>query len=298
MKILITGATGFIGSHVAAALVDAGHKLICLKRSSSKLDRCTSYQREVIWLDTDSSGWQEKVISLKPEAMVHCAWSGVTAAERDDWLVQAKNVTVFAELLRIAADSATERIIALGSQAEYGTFNGRIDESHPTNSNSAYAAAKLACLAFLETFARQKKISYAWLRLFSVYGPGEGEEWLIPSLIRQFRAGKAPQLTPCEQRYDYLHVADLAAAIVAATTRNDTSGVYNLTSNTSTPLRQVVEKVHRYTASNIAPVFGVLPYRPNQTMHMEGDSTKFYHTFAFAPRISLDEGLRQTVEQA
>lgn len=297
MKILLTGATGFIGSHAGAALVDGGHQLICLKRSTSNLSRCKTYEREVVWLDSDSAGWQQKAASLKPEVIVHCAWSGVTAAERDDWAVQSKNVNAFVDLLKIAAESGTKRIVALGSQAEYGTFNGRIDETYEPKPNTAYAAAKLACLTFLETFARQKNISHAWLRLFSVYGPGEGDQWLIPSLLRQFREGKAPQLTGCEQRYDYMHVNDLAVAIVAAVKRTEASGVFNLTSNSSVPLRQVVEKVHRFAGSKVAPVFGALPYRPNQSMHMEGDSTKFNQTFAFAPRISLDEGLRQLAEQ-
>ncbi len=296
MKILLTGATGFIGSNVGAALAGVGHQLICLKRSTSSLRRCQEYERDVVWLDSDLPGWQSKVTSLQPEAIVHCGWAGVTSAERDDWVVQAKNVDVFVDLLKIAADSGTNRFIALGSQAEYGTFNGRIDESFPTRPNSAYGAAKLACLTFLETFARQSNVSYAWLRIFSVYGPGEGGQWLIPSLVRQFQEGKAPKLTGCEQRYDYLHVSDLAEAILAALGKIECSGIYNVGSNSSVPLREVVEKVQQFTGSSVPAVFGALPYRPNQSMHMEGDSSRFYRAFGFAPRIPLNEGFRQLVD--
>jgi len=298
MKIFVTGGTGFIGSHLVRSLVANGHEVIALRREKSSLARCLDFEKRVIWLKQDDPDWTQSVIAEKPAVIVHLAWAGVTAAERADWKLQDTNLTLLADLLHIAGNVGLTQFIAFGSQAEYGFIKGRVDETHPCQPDTAYGATKLAALALLEGFARQKKMAYAWLRLFSIYGPGESESWFIPNLIRQMRHGQSPQLSGCEQRYDYLHVLDLAAALQAVLRHPEKGGVFNLSSNASLPLKQIVQLVKEYTGCRAEPAFGALPYRPGQSMHMEGDSTRFNQAFAFQPQISLARGLRQLVEEA
>lgn len=297
-RVLLTGATGFIGSHIGLALVEAGHDVIALRRRASNLWRCAAFSDRVRWLDLESADWAQAAINEQPTAVIHCAWTGVTAAQRDDWSLQLSNIPFLLALVEIAAAADARRFVAFGSQAEYGLVNGRVDEDHPCRPVTAYGAAKLACLAILEGFARQRALSYAWLRLFSIYGPLEDAQWFLPSLIRQFKANEPPQLTACEQRYDYLHVSDLAQGVLAALARPDRSGVFNVSSNISVPLRDVVNLIRQHTHAHVEPAFGALPYRPNQPMHLEGDSHRFYDAFAFRPTIDLWQGTRQVVEAA
>jgi nucleoside-diphosphate-sugar epimerase len=297
MKIFVTGGTGFIGSHLVRALVADGHEVLAFRREKSSLARCEDFSGRVIWMNQDAPDWTRRIIAEKPSVIIHAAWAGVTAAERADWKIQAANLTLFADLLHIAGNVGLAQFIALGSQAEYGFINGRVDETHPCRPDTAYGVTKLAALALLEGFARQKTMPYVWLRLFSVYGPGEGEAWFIPNLIRQMKLGQSPQLSGCEQRYDYLHVHDLAAALPAVLRHPEVSGVFNLGSNASLSLKQVVQLVKEYTGCRVEPAFGALPYRIGQSMHMEGDSTRFNQAFGFQPQISLADGLRQLVEE-
>jgi nucleoside-diphosphate-sugar epimerase len=297
MKIFVTGGTGFIGSHLLRALVAAGHTVAALRREKSNLDRCMDFAGRVTWINQNDAGWTQQVIAGKPVVIIHAAWAGVTAAGRADWQLQSANLALFADLLHIAGHVPLGQFIALGSQAEYGPINGRVDETHPCQPDTAYGATKLACLALLEGFARQKRLDYVWLRLFSIYGPGEGDTWFITSLIKQMRQGQSPQLSGCEQRYDYLHVQDLASGILAVLQRPGRSGVYNLGSNTSVPLKQVVQLIREYTGCVAEPAFGALPYRPGQSMRMEGDSTRFNQTFAFQPQTNIVKGLRQLVTE-
>ena len=290
MKIFLTGATGFIGSHIGSALSHAGHQLLCLRRKTSDLRRCAAYAEKVSWTESDSA-WA----AWKPQAVVHAAWAGVTAAEHDDEKLQAANVDFFSRLLQTTAAAGAKRLVALGSVAEYGRINERVSEEHPCQPVCAYGKAKLACLNLLQDFVAKNHLSYAWLRLFSAYGSGQDEEWFMLFLLRKFRAGEAPRLTPCEQRYDYLHVKDIAAGVAAAVDRSEASGVFNLGSNTSVPLKQIARRLRELSGSRAEPVFGALPYRPNQSMRLEGDSTKFCAAFGFAPRITLEEGLREVV---
>lgn len=297
MKILITGGTGFIGRHVIQAVIGAGHEVIALKRAQSHLDGSTDFLPQVLWLNLDAPDWCQRASAEKPEVIIHCAWAGVSAAERADWKLQATNLTFFTDLLQIASASNLKRFIAFGSQAEYGAILGRVNESHPCLPATAYGATKLACLTLLAGFARQQHINHVWLRLFSVYGPGERGQWFIPSLIHQMQAGQAPRLTGGEQRYDYLHVRDLAAGVLAVLQCPEPSGIFNLSSNTSLTLREVAGLIKKYTACVADPVFGALPYQPHQSMHMEGDSTRFNETFAFKPAISIIDGLRALIEK-
>ncbi len=296
MKILITGVTGFIGSHITRAAAAAGHQVVALRREASSLARCADFQNQVTWLNHDVSDWVDRAIAEKPEVIIHAAWTGVTAAERADLKLQAANLDLFAELLQIAGSAGLKQFIALGSQAEYGPINGRVNEDYPCRPDTAYGLTKLDCLARLESFARGGKMAYVWLRLFSVYGPGEGGQWFISSLIRQMKQGQSPPLSGCEQRYDYLHVQDLAAGILAVLRQPATSGVFNLSSNTSLPLKQVVQLIQQYTGGRGEPAFGALPYRPGQSMHLEGDSSRFNQAFAFRPQINIMDGLRQLAE--
>jgi nucleoside-diphosphate-sugar epimerase len=297
MRILVTGGTGFIGSHLVRTLMGAGQEVIALRRNKSNLIRCADFQNRVTWLNHDDPDWLQRAIAEKPVVIIHSAWSGVTSAERADWKLQTANLELFTDLLHVADKVKLKQFIALGSQAEYGSINGRVDEDYPCRPDTAYGATKLACLTLLENFARQKKMTYVWLRLFSIYGPDEGEQWFISSLIRQMQLRESLQLSGCDQKYDYLHVHDLAGGILAVLRRPMECGVFNLSSNASLPLKQVVHLVKEYTGYQAEPMFGALPYRSGQSMHMEGDSTRFNQTFEFQPQISIAEGLRSmTVE--
>ena len=297
MNIFVTGGTGFIGSHVCRALLQAGHSPVCLKRKASSLERCLDFCGRVQWVEHDSASWTQAVIAAKPQVVIHCAWAGVTAGERDDWKIQAESIALFLELMRVAEAAGVKQFIALGSQAEYGFIKDRVNEQHPCQPVTAYGISKRACLTLLEGFARQRQMSYVWLRLFSIYGPGEGAQWFLPGLIRKMKSGQPLPLTGCEQRYDYLHVQDLALGILAVLRHSEQGGVFNLSSNASVPLKQLVQRLKEYTGCVAEPAFGALPYRSGQSMRLEGDSTRFYETFAFRPQISLDEGLRRLASE-
>ncbi|MEI9919612.1 MAG: NAD(P)-dependent oxidoreductase [Bacteroidota bacterium] len=294
--VLLSGATGFLGASLAKDLALNGFKVVALTRNSSSLKRFDDFKSDnIVFVNTDEPGYKEHLVELQPASFIHSAWSGVSAKGRDDWEAQAENIKFSTGLLLLSAELKIKKIIGLGSQAEYGNFHGRINEETQAVPVSAYGAAKLATFQMLRSFCEQHGMEWYWLRLFSTYGKREDSTWLIPSVISNAINNKPMDLTGCEQRYDYLFTKDLATAIIAVLNSTGASGLYNLSSNTSIRLKDLISKIGELVNPAAKFNFGALPYRPNQVMHMEGDSTKFNTRFSFRTNTTMDANLEEIV---
>lgn len=298
-SILITGASGFLGSHIAENLINEGYKVIALKRHSSNLWRCKDFIDQIIWFNIeDINKVIPEIIRYKPDLLIHAAWDGVNAEHRDNWIEQEKNLFLLISLLDIVKITGISRVVALGSQAEYGKFEGEVNEDYQCNPINAYGANKLCASILLKSFAEQNMINWYWIRLFSVFGPREEQNWLIPSTIKNLLSKNEMALTPCNQRYDYLYAKDFASGINCIIKKEDgKSGVYNLSSGTSTKLKDILVFLEDKLSQNQKLLkFGELNYRPNQVMHMQGDSNRFFKTFEFKPSININIGLEETIK--
>lgn len=293
---LLSGATGFLGSHLAEHLSLNGYQVLALVRNSSDLSRCKEFINDnLVFINTDVVNYKESIAKYRPTFFIHTAWQGVSLEGRNDQNLQEKNITLTKNLLLLVKELGIKKIIALGSQAEYGNFTGRIKEEVECNPFTPYGSAKIAALNMLRSFCELNAINWFWIRIFSIYGIREKKEWLIPSLIKSILNDKPLDLTGGEQRYDYLYAKDFCSAIVKVLETDSESGIFNLSSNSSMQLKVLVEKIKKIANPNAVLNFGALPYRPDQLMHMEGDSTKFNQRFDFHITSSLDDNLKQIV---
>jgi len=296
--VLITGVSGFLGSNIAKDLIAKNFQVIALKRSTSNLQRCISFSKQVKWIDCNNiTDAEAEIRNCKPEILIHAAWGGVKAYERDNWVKQEKNLSFMTSLLEIIKKTEIKKIISLGSQAEYGNFEGFIDESHPCHPNNAYGANKVCASFILKTFAEQNDMDWYWIRLFSVFGPGEDKNWLIPYTIENLLNKKNTAFTPCEQEYDYLYIEDFTSGIIKIIKdESHSSGLYNMSSGQSIKLKDILCFLENIISPNEKLLqFGALPYRPNQVMHLQGNSDYFFNTFHFRPQVDVFAGLEKTV---
>lgn len=281
--IVITGVNGFIGANIAIHFLENGYKVIGLVRSASNLSRCKAFaeNKGFTLLHYDDVNLAEQLKEHTDLVLIHTAWQGVTAQERMDWGIQFKNLELGFKLLQLARECSFSKIIGLGSQAEYGSFEGRVDENYPCNPNTAYGLHKHMLSQMWSRFCEEQNMQWYWLRLFSVYGLMEDEHWFITNLITRLQKNEDIALTAGEQQYDYLFVEDLAKNIEALINANGqtTSGVYNLSANQSVKLKEVAGMVEELIPSTGELLFGKIPYRENQIMHMEGNSEKFKTVF-------------------
>lgn len=295
-RVLLTGASGFIGSHLADALLAADYEVLALRRTSTSLHRVMNIAGSLTWANTDEVAWEDEVRSWQPEYLVHSAWLGVNASQRDDWSSQVINLEFTVKLLQLMAAGPAKQIISLGSQAEYGHFYGRIAETDPTNPTTAYGAVKLATQEVLRAFCQVQGLAWHWLRIFAVFGPREDAHWFVTNAITKLLHGQQLDLTACEQRYDYTYVRDLARAIVRVLGADTaSSGIYNVSANAALPLKDIVQATQAITHSASKINYGALPYRPGQVMHLEGNADRFTEVFGQVAITPLPQALVETV---
>lgn len=294
-NVLITGITGFLGSHIAEVLLQNKVEVIGLKRIESDIWRCQEFKDRIDWVDIDEC-WKDKVLNKKPGVIIHCAWIGVEARFREDWLEQTKNITFLVELLELGKEIELQKFIFLGSQAEYGLTTGKISEEHLPSPVNAYGSVKLAALELLKTFASLNRINWLWLRVFSVFGEKENANWLIPSVIRKMQAETQMDLTAGEQQYAYLYVRDLSEIINRMVHKDISSGIYNISSNKIRTLKSLVEIIKKRINSSFNLNFGAVPYRKDQSMHIEGDISKIEGELGELEFTDFHKALDQTVQ--
>jgi len=295
MRIFVTGATGFLGSYVVADLIDQGHDVAVLLRPGVRPWRLAGRQDRFSGISgtlDDLAAIAHGLRSFRPDAVVHLAWRGVGNSERNS-KDQARNVVDTVELIDLAADAGATVFVGAGSQAEYGPYDRAIVESDPPRPTTLYGIAKLASGLMAERRCAERKLRFAWLRIFSIYGPKDNEAWLIPSLIRTLRANGHMALTACEQRWGFLHARDAAAAVRHVITSPAAQGFFNLGSPEAPQLRETVTRLRDHIGAGELG-FGEVPYRPDQVMVLAADVTRLAG-LGWRPIIALDQGLRETV---
>ncbi len=299
MRAVVTGAGGFIGSHLTRRLVADGVSVAVVLRPTSDRTRISDLipSIHVIRGDLRAVELLEPAMSrFAPDAVFHTAWTGVTGKERNDPRQIEENVLPTVDLARAASRVGAKVFVGLGSQAEYGPVNRRTDEETPTRPTTLYGAAKLASGILAERVCAEGGIRFAWLRVFSTFGPMDHPDWLLPYLIRTLASGQRPALTAGEQRWDFLYVADAVDALVRVAAAPDANGTFNLGSGVARPLRAVVEQVRDLIDPARPLGFGELPYRADQIMHLEADITRLTAAAGWSPATPFDQALARTVD--
>lgn len=295
-KVYIAGITGFLGSNIARYLVEKGHDIIATYRTESSRKHCKDFQDKINWILNDDFKWIEQIITYSPEIVINAAWIGVKHEERNNWEIQITNLELLKNLLFICRNSPAKKFIGMGSQAEYGLINGCIDETYKINPTEAYGNVKVICSEYCKQFCSHFKIDWYWLRLFSFFGRGESENWLIPSIIKKILANDQILLTEGEQKYSYLYAHDLGIAINKILSLSGRSGIYNLSGKNSISLKSLIKNIRNEINPLYELEFGSLPYRQEQSMHIQGNSSKFIKEFGDFETSDFNESLITTIQ--
>jgi nucleoside-diphosphate-sugar epimerase len=298
MRILVSGATGFIGSFLIKQLINDGHDVSILVRNYSSFTRIADVKGKLRIIAVDYKNlenYKSEILENNPELFFHLGWFGVENTFHNDDDMISINIRTSMSLCKIILKSNIKSVIALGSQAEYGPYTCVINENHSTNPTTLYGIAKLSVYNIFNYYLQTQGIRYVWLRLFSSYGPSDNPNWLIPYLINTLAENKSPALTKCEQIWDYIYIDDVISALVTCAFNNNAKGVYNLGSGIGYPLKMVITKIRDMINPAIQLNFGEISYRKNQIMILQADNTKLKIETGWQPFVELKEGLMNTI---
>jgi nucleoside-diphosphate-sugar epimerase len=287
-RILLTGATGFIGRHVLGRLTGDVHAVTTRPPPAGE---------GVTWHRADLLSGAEIVAAVRPEVLVHLAWYVEpgrywTAPENIRW------VEASLALLRAFAAAGGRRAVIAGTSAEYdwrAPGERCQEETTPLKPATLYGAAKHALHTAAARYAEQAGFELAWGRIFFVYGPGEPDGRLVPSVGRALLAGRPVPTTRGDQVRDFMYVEDAAAAF-AALAGGGATGALNIASGDPVRVRDVVEAIARQTGRPDLLRPGALPEREGDPPRLVADVTRLRQEVGIAPRTALREGLARTLE--
>jgi len=288
-KVAITGASGFLGSHLLRRLVREGAEIHALSRRQRE-----SKSKAVRWWQADLSDRadaQRVLRQIRPDVIFH--FSGLATARADRELVMPTFDSLLASTVHVlttAADAGCRRLILAASLTEPQGDSAEIAPGSP------YAAAKWAASAYARMFHKLYRLPVALLRPYMTYGPGQSESKLIPHVITALLKKEPPRLSSGRQRIDWVYIDDVIDGFCAAATAPGIEGLtIDLGSGSLAPIRTVVGAIVELMDSPVAPAFDALPDRPDELVR-RADVEIAQRRLGWKARTPLKVGLAQTIE--
>jgi len=293
MNIIITGATGCIGTAIVRKGLACGHSFLCIvHKGSQRLGNIPLSDRVKI-AECDMSGYDRLRIEGKFDVFIHLAWDKTSGTQRDDVSIQLKNVEYTLGACHLAKRLGCRKFIGAGSQAEYGITDANLSPTLKVDPESGYGIAKYTAGKLAAMLCSQTGLEFNWVRILSVYGPDDGRKTFISYLIDEFRNGRQPKVTKCEQTWDYLYSDDAAEAFLAIAVKGVDGKTYVLGAGRGRKMSEYVEDIRTVINPSIEPVYGAIGYYPHQPMRLVADITELSEDTGWKPETGFSQGIRR-----
>jgi nucleoside-diphosphate-sugar epimerase len=298
LRILVTGASGFIGSRVAARLHGDGAYVVGLDRPGTDPWRLQALAPTVSQVSADitDSTLDARVAALGTfDAAIHLAAEGVHATDARPEEVVRANVEGSARVLAAVARAGAQRFVYCGSCFEYGSGSAWREDAvlHP---ETVYAASKLAGWVVTRSLGLELGVSTVSLRPFTAYGPFEPPQRLVPRVVLGALRSETIQLTGGEQTRDWVYIDDVAAAFASALSEDGLDGdVFNVCTGSEASVRDLTDLVLELCGSDRTAELGALPYREHEYWRLSGDPQRATIKLRWSATTSLRDGLTATI---
>ena len=297
-RVLLTGATGFVGANLARRLLQDGHEVHGLVRPQHQTWRIDDIRGQVRWHEVsleDGDGVAAAVGRIRPEWIFHLAAYGAYPEQTDLKRIMAVNFTGTVNLVEASLKSGFEAFVNTGSSSEYGYKDHAPAETEWLEPNSHYAVSKAAATQFCRFTAQKTKTNIQTLRLYSVYGPYEEPTRLIPTVIRRaLTQGDLPPLVNPTIARDFVYVDDTVNAYLkaAVSLSHEPGAIYNVGTGQQTTVADVVDAARKLFHTKAEPRWNSMADRQWDTGIWVANVQKIKNVLGWEPVVRFDRGFQ------
>lgn len=268
MRVLVTGAAGYMGKYVVKELLNRGHEVFAVDLNHKEIDT----RATILDVDIFSGNSRIYADTMKPELCIHLAWQDGFVHNSAKHM---ENISGHFRFLKNMIEGGCKRIAVMGTMHEIGFWEGMVDENTPCNPLSQYGIAKNALRQALLLLTKNTDVNVYWLRAYYILGDDRRNSSIFTKLLQAEEDGKEEfPFTTGENKYDFIDIKDLAAQIVAASTQDSIKGIINVCSGKPVALKDKVEEFIKEKGLKIRLKYGAFPERPYDSKIIYGDNSK------------------------
>lgn len=289
-KAIVTGANGFIGSHLVSELLKSNYYVAAVVHNSAgrlpKNEKC-----RILRLDEIES---HKHVLEESDFFFNLLWTGVDRGGRESIELQLKNIELSQKMVELANSLRVRKFIGLGSVMEIeSTRNLDSPNALPTMAH-IYGGAKLATAIFSKSFAIKQNMGFNWVRLTNTFGPGEISNRLIFYTLKSCLLKESPKFTEGNQLYDFIYIDDVTRGLRLIAEEGKNLKTYLLGSGTPQPLKNYLIQIKNLVAPSLFFDFGFYKYNGESLTCDDLDATELLNDCNFTPNYDFKDGILNT----
>lgn len=296
--VVITGADGFIGSHLTKYFIAHSYFVYAIVSPMSQTTHRIQNLEHVCVIAEDLNNYTaiSKKVPDSPVAFFHLAWAGVSPEERQSTIFQSENISLSLYAVQLAHLLHAKRFIFPGSTLEYSYCGQLINDSARPSPQNAYGATKISARYLCESLCHELDVPYIYVVITGIYGADRIDNNVITYTIRSLLLHKKPQYTKLEQLWDYIHIDDLTDALLYIAQKGKAGSFYSVGHGDNWPLRNYIEVIHNLIDPSLPIGIGEIPYTSDIIPSSCIDLTALRNDTGFSPRIPFEYGIKGVID--
>ena len=298
MKVaVITGADGFLGSHLIKHLIVNDFEIYAIIVKNSNIRYRLEGLRNTHIIEADLNEHDE-IISLlpkEPDVFFHLAWAGVTPDQRKDFAFQMQNVNLSLNAVKLAASLGSKKFIFPGSTMEYIYYGKPIDHDAVPSPQNAYGVAKIAARYTCSVLCKELGLPFIYVVISGIYSEDRKDNNVVFYTIEKLLHKEKPMLTKLEQLWDYVHIDDVVYGLRLVAEKGKNDSFYVIGHGDNWPLANYIYMIRDAIDANLPLGVGEIPYPNNMLPCSCVSLDSIQKDTGYTPKISFDQGIKRVI---
>lgn len=298
MRVIITGANGFIGSRLANEFAENDVTVYAIvKDNLENVSNIINSNIHIIYCNLDNiNELCEKKEIYNCDVFYNFAWNGVSTLFKNDFDIQYKNIQLSMKMIEVAKRVNCKKFVGIGSTSEFAYSEDLICGNEVPSPSDYYSVAKVATRLFCELFAKKNNMKFNWVLITSVYGPGRDDNNLITYTIKSLLRNETPEYTNLDQQWDYIYIDDVIRALYLIGIYGKDNQIYSIGSGKERQLKEYVYEIRQLIDPKAELKIGSIAHKTNQIDNSLVDISKLINDTGYSESVTFEEGIKKTIE--